>query len=429
MNNKIIDIIDNTIEKYGMLSQGDRVLVAVSGGADSMLLLNFMISIKDKYGLTIAAAHIEHGIRGQESVDDAVFVENFCNEHHIEFHKLSIDAVNEAKALKIGVEEYSRKRRYEFFDSISCDKIATAHNLSDNVETVLFRLSRGTGLKGVSGIPAVRGKIIRPLLKLSSEDIRQYCFENNIAYRTDSTNESNDYSRNYIRNVIIPQFENLNPDFEGAAASFINDINEDIAFIEKAVNDAYNDSYQDGKLSLEILLKYDIAIVKRVIYRYFLSYNIKLDRAHIYSALELTRKTGRVQISGNYFAVSDKKYLRFADFTDKENDFLFVSEVLRIFEFDKKGVDFYCDYDKIIGTVKIRSRRAGDAVRPANRGCKKTLKKFFNELKIPQEKRNSVGIVTDDEGVIGVIGYCVDERVKVDPGTKNILSVRLPSED
>ena len=168
MNNRI----SNTIRKYNMLSSGDTVLVGVSGGADSMLLLDFFVKNRDKLNIKVKAAHIEHGIRGKTSVDDADFVKSYCENNKVEFHLLSIDAISEAAVLGQGVEEYSRNRRYEFFESIACDKIATAHNLSDNVETVLFRLIRGTGLKGACGIPPVRGRIIRPLIEISADDIR-----------------------------------------------------------------------------------------------------------------------------------------------------------------------------------------------------------------------------------------------------------------
>lgn len=425
MNNRIT----KTIEKYNMIANGDRVLVACSGGADSMLLLQYFLDIKDEYNLNVSVAHIEHGIRGQESVSDSEFVRAFCEDNNVPFHILQIDAVKESEKLGLGVEEYSRQRRYAFFDSIACDKIATAHNLSDNVETLLFRLCRGTGIKGACAIPPVRGKIIRPLIEISSDDVRAYCDSHKIAYRIDSTNASNDYTRNYIRNIVIPDLMNINSDFETAVSNFISDINQDTDFIYSYANDVYDKVLVDNKLDISLLKKYDMSIIKRVIIKYFNSYDIKLDRLHLNSILTLLNHNGRIQICGAYYAVSDNGYIRFADFSQKKKNFAFVSKILKISELDKKSVDFYCDYDKIIGKINIRQRQAGDKIRPANRNCIKSLKKLFNELKIPQETRDNITIVTDDKGVIGIVGYCVDERVKIDVNTKKILSLRLPSED
>jgi len=421
--------ITKTIEKYNMISPGDRVLVACSGGADSMLLLNYFLAVKDEYDLSVSVAHIEHGIRGKDSVADAEFVESFCQNNDIDFHLLSIDAVNESKAAGLGVEEYSRQRRYAFFDTIECDRIATAHNLSDNVETVLFRLCRGTGIKGLCGIPAIRGKIIRPLIEISSEDIREYCDSHGIEYRIDSTNSSVEYSRNYIRNVLLPELCRINPEAELAISNMISDLKEDTDFIYSFSYSVYDKALTDNKLDMNILKKYDMSIIKRVVTKYFNSFGVTLDRLHLNLVLQLFDKNSKIQICGNYFAVSDGRYLRYADFSESNNHFTFDSKILKISELDKKSVDFYCDYDKIIGKVTVRPRQAGDCIKPAGRHCSKSLKKLFNELKIPQELRSSVAVVADECSVIGVVGYCVDERVKVDVNTKNILSLRLPSED
>lgn len=430
MNNKIEYTIENTIKKYDMLSSGDKVLVAVSGGADSMLLLNFLITVRDKYGITLAAAHVEHGIRGEDSVKDAEFVEDFCRSHNVEFHLLAINAPEEAKANKIGVEEYSRKRRYEFFNSIECDKIATAHNLTDNVETTLFRLARGSGLKGMCGIPPVRDKIIRPLIDVSSAEIREYCNKHNISYRTDVTNLDNDYSRNYIRNEIIPSFAEISGDFINNAAAFISDAREDMSFIEKSAEKAYLKCCDDGRLRKSDIKELDISVAKRVLLKYFSDYNVTLDRVHLNSILCLLDKSGRVQIKGDIFAVADGEFLRFADFSKKDKSFKYATQILKFSEFDNKSVDFYCDCDKIIGKVTVRSRIAGDTINPAGRGCSKSLKKLYNEMKIPPELRENVSVVADEQGVIGVIGYCVDERVKTCRDTKNIFCLsKLPSED
>lgn len=422
MNNKIL----SSVKKYNMLSYGDRVLAGVSGGADSVLLLNFLLSVKEKYNLSISVAHIEHGIRGRESIDDALFVKSLCDKNDVPFHLLTIDAVNEAKSEKMSVEEYSRKKRYAFFNSIDCDKIATAHNLTDNIETLLFRLSRGTGLKGACAIPPVRGKIIRPLIEISSAEIRNYCSDNNITYRIDSTNNTNAYSRNYIRNIILPDFSELNDSYENNFLRFISSANEDNAFIEDCAEKAYLFCLENGMLNISRLKELHISVLKRVLIKFV---DLPLDELHINEILTLLKKKGKIQLKGSVFAVSNGDYLRIADFSDNKAEFKYEVEILNISEFHKNNIDFYCDYDKIIGNVSVRSRIAGDTVSPAGRGCTKSLKKLYNEYGIPVELRSCVPVITDDNGVIGIAGYCVDERVKADSYTKQILTIKLPSED
>lgn len=431
MNNSCYKIIENTVNKFNMLNYGDKVLVGCSGGADSMLLLDYLLSVKEKYGIEVEVAHVEHGIRSQESIDDAEFVKNYCKDRFIPFHFLAIDAVNESKKQGMGVEEYSRNRRYEFFNSIECDKIATAHNRNDNIETVLFRIARGTGLKGACGIPPVRGKIIRPLIEMSSQDIRELCLSRNIYHRVDSTNSDINYSRNFIRKKIVPLMNDVNSDFEQNMALFISSINEDNDFITSYTDEVYAYVHCDGKLNLDKLNKYPISVKKRIVIKYFNCFGVTLDRVHLDSILELCNNNSRQQISGNIYAVSNGNYLRYVNYDDidSEKKFTFVTEILKKSEFNNKNVDFYCDYDKIIGSVSVRSRCEGDKITPYKRNCTKSLKKLFNELKIPEESRCGVGVVVDENGVIGIIGYCVDERVAVTPDTQNILSIRLLSED
>lgn len=425
MNNKIL----KTVEKYKMLSYGDSVVAAVSGGADSMAMLSFLLSVKDAYNLSITVAHIEHGIREKESVDDALFVKQFCEDNSLTFRLKTIDAVKEAQESKMGVEEYSRKVRYDFFNSLGCDKIATAHNLSDNAETLIFRLVRGSGLKGAGGIPPVRGNIIRPLIEVSSEEIRRFCNENGINYRVDSTNLSDDYSRNLIRNKVMPLFAEINSSYENVVNSFICDAREDYAYIEKNSESAYKDCFVDNKLSLIKLSQYDNAIKKRVVMLYFEKNGVSIDRLHLDNVCKIIQMPSKVQIKGNVFAVSNKDFLRIADFSSSQNAFTFIKKVLNISEFNKNTVDFYCDYDKINGSVTVRKRKDGDSVKPAGRGCTKSFKKLFNELSVPVEERDFCNVVCDDDGVIGVCGICCDERVKLDSSTENVFTLKLSVED
>ena len=435
---KIMTKIDDTVQKYNMLCVGDTVVAGVSGGADSMLMLEYLMSVRDKYQLKIIVANVEHGIRGQESLRDTQFVKDYCNKNNIEFRGFSFDAVNESKVNDMSVEEYSRLKRYEFFNSIKCDKIATAHNLSDNVETVLFRLARGTSIKGCCGIPVCRDKIIRPLIECTSDEIRNYCKNNNIDFVVDSTNLNNDYSRNLIRNDIVKKFNNINSNFEFNFSRFINSANEDSDYLEKLANEQLSLCLtKDNTLDLSLLIKNDISIIKRVIISYLNSFNVSVDELHLNGIIATLSKKGKYQIKNNNFVVSDGKYLRYAKFFENVNfsnctvtkKVLSIDEYLINSKLYANMFDFYCDYDKICNNIFVRSRVNGDKISPANRHCTKSLKKLFNELKVNVENRDNIPIVCDDKGIIGIVGYCCDERVKVDKSTKNILLINILMED
>lgn len=425
MNNKVL----KTVKKYNMLSKGDRVLIGVSGGADSIALLEFFVSVKEKYDLDICVAHIEHGIRGEDSVNDAEFVKNYCKKLGVNFYLKTIDAPNLAKKAKMGVEEYSRMARYDFFNTIECDKIATAHNLTDNIETLLFRLARGTGLKGACSIPAVRGKIIRPFIEVSSGEIRKWCNDNNIPYRVDCTNSDSAYSRNLIRLEILPLFEKLNANYQDNIENFISDVNEDYEFIDDYVKSIYPKIVKNNEIDLPKLNELDLSIKKRILIMFFDENGYSLNRIHLQSVIDITLKSGKSQIKENIFAISAKGKFRIAKFNDLNKKDEFVTKILNIDEFKDKNIDFYCDCDKIVGNIIIRAKQAGDRIKPAGRNVSKTLKKLFNESAYPIEKRDKKIVVCDDFGIVGVIGLCADERVKVDCNTAKILTIKLPSED
>lgn len=425
MNNKVL----KTVKKYNMLSKGDRVLIGVSGGADSIALLEFFVSVKEKYDLDICVAHIEHGIRGEDSVNDTEFVKNYCKKLGVSFYLKTIDAPNLAKKAKMGVEEYSRMARYDFFNTIECDKIATAHNLTDNIETLLFRLARGTGLKGACSIPAVRGKIIRPFIEVSSGEIRKWCNDNNIPYRVDCTNSDSAYSRNLIRLEILPLFEKLNANYQDNIENFISDVNEDYAFIDDYVKSIYPKIVKNNEIDLPKLNELDLSIKKRILIMFFDENGYSLNRIHLQSVIDITLKSGKTQIKENIFAISAKGKIRIAKFNDLNKKDEFVTKILNIDEFKDKNIDFYCDCDKIVGNIIIRAKQAGDRIKPAGRNVSKTLKKLFNESAYPIEKRDKKIVVCDDFGIVGVIGLCADERVKVDCNTAKILTIKLPSED
>ena len=203
--------VKNTIEKHRMLENITSVAVGVSGGADSMCLLHILSKLKEEYSIILKAVHINHGIRGDEAMRDENAVRAYCEKAGIEllvFHK---DIPYLAKKMGLGEEECGRQVRYECFSEAHCDAVATAHSLSDSIETLIFNLSRGTGTKGLCGIPPVRdGNIIRPLIDCTREEIENYCKENGVPYVTDSTNLTDDYKRNYIRHKIVPALSEVN---------------------------------------------------------------------------------------------------------------------------------------------------------------------------------------------------------------------------
>lgn len=428
MENRIL----KTIEKYGMIEPNDTVLVALSGGADSVCLAHFFLKYREKLKIKLVCAHIEHGIRGEESLRDFEFVKKWCENAGVDFKYIHINAPEEAAFCKMGVEEYSRKKRYEFFETIQCDKIATAHNKSDNIETVLFRTARGTSLNGACGIPAVRGKIIRPLIDLTSREIREYCEKNGIEYVTDSTNLSNDYSRNFIRNVVVENLKQINPEFENAFSNLIEDVKLEESFSnEYAENILKKALSEDKQLNKSVLKNETTFINRKVIVKYSSLFGIKLDRNHLLSVEKLIKTSSKADINERYCFVSNGDFIRVVDkkvrfsLPDCEQTVISYEEFVKNADYYKKQFDFFCDYDKINAKVFVRKRMDGDRIFLKDRKCSKTLKKLFNENKIPPEIRSAVPVLCDGDLIIGVGNFAVSEYVKITQNTKNVLLIKF----
>ncbi|MCD8036180.1 MAG: tRNA lysidine(34) synthetase TilS, partial [Clostridiales bacterium] len=271
MYSKAID----TIKKYNMLQRGDSIVAGLSGGADSCALVHVLAGIREKFGIDVAAVHINHGIRGSEADADEKFAKAFCEGLGVKFIVYHCDVPAEAVRRGLGEEETGRLIRYEKFretaEMLGANKIAVAHNLNDRTETFLMNLCRGAGMKGLSGIPAVSGNIIRPLIECSRESIEKYCAENSIDFRTDSTNLQNEYTRNKIRNVLIPWLkENINPAADMNIASAAELLREDEAFLEDIAEDVLSratvEKHDDfTALDCDVLLKEKPVVVRRVL--------------------------------------------------------------------------------------------------------------------------------------------------------------------
>ena len=268
----------HTAEKHLMFSNLDKVIVGFSGGADSVCLLHLLNSVKSDYNFDLLAVHINHGIRGDEATRDEDFAKSFCENRQIPFKALSIDCIEEAKKSKESLEECGRRIRYEIFESFCSEKtkIATAHNANDNAETVIFNITRGTTVKGLCGIPFVRGNIIRPILDCSREEIEGYCKENQLDFVVDSTNLSDDYTRNKIRHNILTVMKDMNPSFLDAFSSLVSNASDVSDYLIAQANSLLADAKIDDNIyNSEILLKAHSALSSEAVFIAFKNFSGK----------------------------------------------------------------------------------------------------------------------------------------------------------
>ena len=241
------DKVLKTIQKYNLIQNGDSIVIGVSGGPDSMTLLNVLINLKQKLGISkIVVATVNHMIR-EEAEEETKFVENFCESHGIDFYLKKVDVQEEARSKKISTELAGRNARYDFFEEVlkktGSNKIATAHNSNDNAETVLMNLLRGSGVSGLKGIEKIRdGKFIRPIIECKRSEIEQYCLENKLNPRYDKTNNENTYTRNKIRNMLIPYIEeNFNPNIVDSLNRLSTIATKEDEYIHKIVENSFKD--------------------------------------------------------------------------------------------------------------------------------------------------------------------------------------------
>ena len=429
----MINKVKAAIEKHGMLSEGATVVAAVSGGSDSMAMLFILNSIKAEYGISLIAAHVNHGIRGDSAERDELFVKEKCSEMGVECRVLRADVPSEAKKSGLGLEECGRKIRYEFFNSLGENVIiATAHNLSDRAETFLFNLTRGSTLRGLCSIPAVRGNIIRPLIGCTKDEINAFCDDNSIEYVTDETNTDVTYSRNRIRHNVISQLREINPSFEKNASRCIESLNEDEAFLSSLAGELVEKSKMRGGYSAETLLSSPAPVMKRALI--MIAENevgVTPEYRSLDNMVSLLKNGGAYQINGGVTVRVRKGILEFPSEAEGLGDVSLETEIVNIDEtnnlqnFSKQDLEYFLDYDKIHGRISVRSREPGDKITLPARGCTKTLKKLFNELSVPPEKRDSFAVVSDVKGLLILEGIGVDSRAIVTKDTVRVMTVRI----
>jgi tRNA(Ile)-lysidine synthase len=300
----MIEKVKLAIEKYNMINSGEAVTVALSGGADSVALLHVLL----KLGIETSACHINHNLRGEESDRDEQLVRDLCREADVKLKVFSIDVRSMQKKHE-SIEEIARKARYRVFEEFHC--VATGHTASDNSETVLINLIRGTGLKGLCGIPPVRCnnccnnqvKIIRPLILCERSDIEEHCRNHGLQYATDSTNSSDEFTRNKIRMGIVPIIKEINPSFDSSVTRMCEALREDSDFLEK--------SSESPHYRAEYLRSLEKPLLTRIIMRLLSNNNISPSNLKISQIIEIIEsEKGKINVAKHKFALIEDGILK-----------------------------------------------------------------------------------------------------------------------
>lgn len=461
----MISKVNKTICTHNMFEYGDIIILGLSGGADSISLLYILNDLKTVYNIKIIAVHINHCIRGFESDSDEIFALEVCKQLGIKFVAFRHDIKEYSKNHGITDEEAGRKLRYESFYNVlsqeKANKIAVAHNKNDQAETILMRLVRGTGIKGLGGIPYVRNEIIRPLLDCTRTEIEEYCSKNSISYKTDSTNNLEVYTRNKIRLNLIPFIEReLNTNIIETLCRTSHLLNEENSFLEKISNQAFLECtiIKDAVLiDINKLSKYDIIIKRRIIRLACVRYKEDLhdiNYDHIQTVLNLIEKQNgkSVMLPNNILVTRQYDFLSISLYSgDTEafcydleyNKFVFINEInmyatisRELIENKKNFTNMYTktfSYDKINSVVQIRNRKKGDKIYLKGMTGNKKIKDLFIDLKIPKSQRDNIALVACGQSIIWIlddknrtsVAYEADTYNNINTNTNNKIFIQL----
>ena len=427
-----------TIEQYGMLDKGDTVAVGVSGGKDSVALLHILCALRQEYELNLIAVHIHHGIRGEQADADERFVEKLCQEWAVAYRCFHYDVPGMAAQRGISEETCGRELRYESFESTHADKIATAHTLSDSVETMLFHLARGSGSKGLCGIPPVRENIIRPLIACTSDEVIAYLAQRGIAYRDDTTNSSEAYTRNFIRLSLIPLLRQINPSFEQSAAQTMSVLKEQSDYFREIAQAHILQNGYEVKA-----LKALPAAVQHETVRFIIEKEtgVTPEYKHLRVICNNLKNGAKWQINSGTLVRVRRGVLEFPrrvsaraySFQVNEGTYTLPIGVLHAEMMNCKQFEnltphlfsFAVDYDKIQSNLICRNKRAGDRFFDGRRGVGKSMKKYLNEIGYMPEKRSDFPVFCAGEDVLGTLGSFPTRELMPARHTKKVLYLYL----
>ena len=438
------------------LDTNEPVLVGLSGGSDSVSLLYILNEYSKKSGAKIYAAHLNHGIRGKEADRDELFCKDFCAKLNVEYFSKKVDIPKIAEISKESVETVARIERYNFFDSVMCEHnikiLATAHNADNNLETVIFNLTRGAGLSGLCGIPESRplknGIVIRPILRMEKRNILKYCEMHGLKFVTDSTNAIDEYTRNKIRNNVIPILKEINSGVVSNVSRTTRSLKEDSVCLQSIAEELIGNCECNTSIELKKLCSAPDAIINRVLLKIFesISEGKTLEAVHIKAIKDLMQKGiphSSISLPSEINVIIENKSLCFVKKEEKENhseEFCvklssgenFISEANAIISIDselyskniyKKATLLSIDSAKIEGDLVARSRCSGDRILSGE--IHKSIKKLMCDKKIPIDIRSRIPIICDEKGILAVPFVAVRDGVSFKKGSEKEKNIKI----
>ncbi|MEG2053826.1 MAG: tRNA lysidine(34) synthetase TilS [Oscillospiraceae bacterium] len=437
-----------TIKKYDMFRPNDNVLVALSGGADSVALFYFLYTHKEVLQIKLFAAHLNHGIRGEESDRDEAFVKDMCKKYGVQLFVERAYMREKTPPKGMGTEQWARDVRYTFLQKCADEiggKIATAHTLSDNCETLLFHLARGTSARGAGGIAPVRQNITRPFITVTRKEIEEYCSQNSLGFVTDSTNLQDEYARNKIRHNAMPVLEEINANAEECIGRFLENQKEiSDYFDDKACILLKNACLQNGKYDRKLLENAEEIILKEALAK-IISQVCDVSTDKVLLCLSLFKKEkGAVQLAQNKILEINEKFLFWRENkkevkiceiqfkigeTQRLGEFKVTSSVvdckesMNFVNLSKKDLKFYAEYGKIENSVVLRTRKIGDTFAPFGRKCTKSLKKFFIEEKVSVDMRDKTPLLAMGNEIIWVADFGFADGFVANTNSEKVIKI------